>query len=171
MRWAAVMLWGLATCVLLVERLHRTALLRQNERGAQYLGAEPDDHGIHLGQIVDVRGVDVEHRANLTPGEDVPYEPFQGATLTDTFQITEEGDRADTSLIPVNNDRITAQLAVPIKVIVGNPPYSAGQGSANDDNANLRYPSLDARIAATYAARSSATNKDSLYDSYIRAFR
>jgi len=107
------------------------------------------------------------HRPDARP----QYSPFPGATLTDTFQITEDGDRADTSLIPVNNDRIEAQLAAPIKVIVGNPPYSAGQGSANDDNANLRYPTLDARIAATYAARSTATNKNSLYDSYIRAFR
>ena len=97
--------------------------------------------------------------------------PFPGATLTDTFQITEDGDRADNSLIPVNNERIEAQLRTPIKVIVGNPPYSAGQSSANDDNANLRYPTLDGRIADTYAALSTATNKNSLYDSYIRAFR
>src|SRR5690606_9779041 len=33
------------------------------------------------------------------------------------------------------------------------------------------YPKLDGRIAATYAAHSTATNKNSLYDSYIRAFR
>jgi predicted helicase len=99
------------------------------------------------------------------------YTPFPGATLTDTFQITEDGDRADTSLIPINNDRIEAQLAAPIKVIVGNPPYSAGQGSANDDNANLRYPTLDARIAATYASRSMAKSNRTTYDSYIRAFR
>ena len=99
------------------------------------------------------------------------YMPFPGATLTDTFQITEKGDRADTSLIPANNERIERQLAAPIQVIVGNPPYSAGQSSANDDNANLHYPTLDARIAQTYAARSTATNKNSLYDSYIRAFR
>ncbi len=105
------------------------------------------------------------------PESEVAYQPFAGATLTDTFQITEEGDKADTSLIPVNNDRIEAQLAAPIKIIVGNPPYSANQGSANDDNANLKYPTLDARIAETYAARSTATNKNSLYDSYIRAFR
>ena len=105
------------------------------------------------------------------PSVDVPYVPFAGATLTDTFQITEDGDRADTSLIPVNNDRIEAQLAAPIKVIVGNPPYSAGQASANDDNANLKYPTLDARIADTYAAESTATLKNSLYDSYVRAFR
>lgn len=106
-----------------------------------------------------------------SPDADTPYVPFPGATLTDSFQITEDGDRADSSLIPVNNDRIEAQLATPIKVIVGNPPYSAGQGSANDDNANLKYPTLDRRIAATYAARSTATLKNSLYDSYIRAFR
>jgi predicted helicase len=113
----------------------------------------------------------IANRSTPPPDDKAQYTPFAGATLTDTFQITEDGDRADTSLIPVNNDRIEAQLAAPIKVIIGNPPYSAGQGSANDDNANLKYPSLDARIAETYAARSSATNKNSLYDSYIRAFR
>nr|WP_244937872.1 type ISP restriction/modification enzyme [Acidipropionibacterium jensenii] len=105
------------------------------------------------------------------PDHPVDYVPFPGATLTDTFQITEDGDRVDTSLIPVNNQRIEAQLAAPIKVIVGNPPYSAGQDSANDNNANLSYPTLDGRIAATYAAQSTATNKNNLYDSYIRAFR
>ncbi|WP_196485325.1 DEAD/DEAH box helicase [Propionibacterium freudenreichii] len=105
------------------------------------------------------------------PGEQVDYVPFPGATLTDSFQITEDGDRVDTSLIPVNNQRIESQLATPIKVIVANPPYSVGQGSANDNNANLRYPSLDQRIADTYAAQSTATLKNSLYDSYVRAFR
>ena len=104
-------------------------------------------------------------------GEDEGYQPFPGATLTDTFQITEDGDRADTSLIPANSERIEKQLATPIRVIVGNPPYSAGQSSANDDNANVKYPTLDGRIAETYAAQSTATNKNSLYDSYIRAFR
>src|SRR5690606_24499233 len=58
-----------------------------------------------------------------------------------------------------------------IRVIVGNPPYSVGQDNANDNNQNLKYPKLDGRIAATYAAHSTATNKNSLYDSYIRAFR
>ncbi|MBM7824699.1 putative helicase [Arcanobacterium pluranimalium] len=52
-----------------------------------------------------------------------------------------------------------------------NPPYSAGQSSANDNNQNLKYPKLDARIEATYAKRSTGTNKNSLYDSYFRALR
>lgn len=42
-----------------------------------------------------------------------------------------------------------------IRVIVGNPPYSAGQGSANDDAANIEYPYLDERISKTYVSRSS----------------
>ena len=54
---------------------------------------------------------------------------------------------------------------------MGNPPYSSGQKKANGNNANLKYPTLDARIAETYAAKSTATNKNSLYDSYLRAFR
>lgn len=51
------------------------------------------------------------------------------------------------------------------------PPYSAGQKNANDNNQNMSYPTLDGKIAATYAARGAATNKNSLYDSYIRSFR
>ncbi|WP_373280754.1 type ISP restriction/modification enzyme [Mycobacterium celatum] len=35
----------------------------------------------------------------------------------------------------------------------------------------MKYPTLDSRIEQTYAKRSTATNKNSLYDSYIRAFR
>jgi predicted helicase len=99
------------------------------------------------------------------------YTPFDGIVLTDTFQISEAGDQSDTSLFPANNTRIEAQLATPIQVIVGNPPYSVGQTSANDNNANNGYPTLDGRIAVTYAARSIRTNKNSLYDSYIRAIR
>lgn len=99
------------------------------------------------------------------------YQPFDGIVLTDTFQISEHGDRADTSLFPRNNARIEAQLTTPIEVIVGNPPYSGGQKSANDNNANIKYSTLDAKIEQTYAKRSTATNKNNLYNSYIRAIR
>ena len=68
-------------------------------------------------------------------------------------------------VFPINNERATKQKALDIRVIFGNPPYSAGQESANDNNANLKYPKLDASIAATYAKRSTATLKNSLYDS------
>ena len=99
------------------------------------------------------------------------YVPFEGIALADTFQIHEEGDILDLTVFKNNNERIVRQKEAPINVIVGNPPYSVGQTSANDNNANLKYPTLDARIAETFAANSTATNKNSLYDSYLRAFR
>jgi predicted helicase len=99
------------------------------------------------------------------------YKPFPGIVLADTFQISEQDDSLDLEVFAANNERITEQLDTKVSVIVGNPPYSVGQASANDLNANTKYPTLDGRIEATYAARSTATNKNSLYDSYIRAFR
>lgn len=99
------------------------------------------------------------------------YVPFEGGVLTDTFQMHEDGDTIDARVFSENTERILRQMETPIDVIVGNPPYSAGQKNANDNNQNMSYPTLDAKIAATYAARGSATNKNSLYDQYIRAFR
>ncbi|OWN00717.1 damage-inducible protein [Corynebacterium diphtheriae bv. mitis] len=110
--------------------------------------------------------------AALRDGKPAPeYVPFNNIALADTFQIHEEGDVADLFMFKDNNATIDHQMKAPINVVIGNPPYSAGQTSANDLNANLKYPSLDARIAETYAAKSTATNKNSLYDSYLRAFR
>ncbi|ORX01316.1 DEAD/DEAH box helicase [Mycolicibacillus trivialis] len=108
--------------------------------------------------------------AGKTAGVD-DYEPFSGIVLADTFQISEAGDSMDRIMFPHNNARIEAQLETPINVIVGNPPYSVGQTSGNDFNANVKYPTLDGRIEDTYAKRSTAQLKNSLYDSYIRAFR
>jgi predicted helicase len=100
------------------------------------------------------------------------YEPFPGIVLTDTFQSAEDDDTFDDDgVFGDNNERVKKQNQLDIRVIVGNPPYSSGQDSANDNNQNLKYPFLDKRIADTYAARSSAQNKNSLYDSYIRAIR
>ncbi|GAB3283355.1 DEAD/DEAH box helicase [Sinomonas notoginsengisoli] len=99
------------------------------------------------------------------------YVPFDGIVLTDTFQSSEHGDTFDERVFTANNDRVVAQNALDIRVILGNPPYSVGQTSGNDNNANLKYPHLDASIRDTYAALSTATNKNSLYDSYIRAIR
>lgn len=103
--------------------------------------------------------------------ENAPYEPFEGILLTDTFQMYEQERDMIANLLPDNSERRTRQKALDIRVIVGNPPYSAGQASANDNAANIAYSQLDSRIRDTYAAHSTATLKNSLYDSYIRAFR
>ena len=115
----------------------------------------------------------VYHQVRAEQGADEGYVEFPGMTLTDTFQL-HEGDGTiteDFEGLAANNERAKAEKDSAITVIVMNPPYSAGQKDENDNNKNLAYPRLDERIAATYAARSTATLKNSLYDSYFRALR
>ena len=115
----------------------------------------------------------VYHQVRTEQGVDEGYVEFPGMTLTDTFQL-HEGDGTiteDFEGLAANNERAKTEKDSAITVIVMNPPYSAGQNSANDNNQNLAYPRLDERIAATYAAHSSGTSKTKLYDSYFRALR
>jgi predicted helicase len=129
-------------------------------------------HEIHANEIVllayYIAAINIEAVYHALVGG--KYEPFQGICLTDTFQLYEKGDMIS-DLLTNNSDRRKRQKALDIRVIVGNPPYSAGQESENDNNKNIGYPSLDQRIRETYAEFSSATLKNALYDSYIRAIR
>lgn len=135
-------------------------------------------HELHANEILllayYIAAVNIEaayHQLATESGTTDSYEPFDGIVLTDTFQLTEEGDQAFPELLAKNSERLERQKQLDIRVIIGNPPYSAGQDSANDNNQNQKYPALDARIESTYAKRSTATLKNSLYDSYIRAIR
>jgi predicted helicase len=92
------------------------------------------------------------------------YEPYPGLCLTDTFQLYEKEDLVDALLVQ-NSARRKRQKSLDIRVIIGNPPYSEGQASANDNNQNVAYPHLDARITQTYVAKSSATLSKSMYNS------
>ncbi|SDP29140.1 Predicted helicase [Sulfitobacter litoralis] len=104
-------------------------------------------------------------------GEDMPYAPFDGIVLTDTFQLYEQDKDMIADLLPDNSERRTAQKERDIRVIVGNPPYSGGQRDENDDAANIDYFNLDEKIHQTYAAKSRARLKTSLKNSYIRSIR
>ena len=127
---------------------------------------------IHANEIVllayYIAAINIEAVYHGLQGGD--YVPFEGICLTDTFQMYESDDLIS-HYMPDNSERRKRQKATDIRVIVGNPPYSSGQNNANDNNANVAYPTLDGRIRDTYAAKSSATNKNALYDSYIRAIR
>ena len=99
------------------------------------------------------------------------YVPFNGMVLTDTFQLSESSHHLNLPAFRANSERAERELEQDIRVIVMNPPYSAGQKKANDNNQNEKYPHLDARLKSTYVSHSSATRKGSLYDSYVRAIR
>lgn len=105
--------------------------------------------------------------------ENEEYNSFEGICLTDTFQLGEDASEENmfSEQFPTNSKRVIAQKKKPITVIIGNPPYSVGQKSANDNAQNQTYPTLNGRIESTYVAESNANNKNSVYDSYIKAFR
>ncbi|WP_208439049.1 type ISP restriction/modification enzyme, partial [Bartonella vinsonii] len=98
------------------------------------------------------------------------YIPFKHIGLTDTFQMLEEKNLLQ-ELFKENSEYLEHQKKLNIEVIFGNPPYSVGQKSENDNAKNISYPLLDKRISETYTAQSKAINMRNLYDSYIRAIR
>lgn len=99
------------------------------------------------------------------------YKPFDGLVLTDTFQMFESKDVMDDLVFLENNAKVSKQKNTDIKVVIGNPPYSAGQNQANEGNQNMKYPDLDESIRNSYAKLSTSKTRTSVYDSYFRAFR
>lgn len=121
------------------------------------------------------------HDATPDPNDGVGktnYTPFDGIVLTDTFQLSEtkDGEIQYEEMLKKNSDRVEKQRKAPIRIIIGNPPYSVGQKSKNDIAQNQVYTKLDAKIASTYIKESKqadASNslKKFYYDPYIKAFR
>ena len=97
------------------------------------------------------------------------YLPFEGIALADTFELLEQ-DQGEL-FTRENTERVKRQKAADMFVVIGNPPYNAWQVNDSDNNRNRKYPTMDARIADTYAADSKATLKNALYDPYIKAIR
>lgn len=124
---------------------------------------------LHANEIVllsyYIAAVNIENVFHDRAGRKERYAPFPGIVLADTFRMRQvkPSDLLDDGAFAENSERILAQNSAPISVIVGNPPYVVAKGEA--------YPALEKRVEETYVANSSATNKNSLYDSYIKAFR
>lgn len=153
-----------------VTRLIQSGLIDKKNLAHKY------KNEIHANEIVllayYIAAVNIENAYHDAMGE-TDYSAFEGICLTDTFQLgeTDEGEKLFSEMFPQNSARVQRQKKAPIKVIMGNPPYSIGQRSANDNEQNQSYPLLDGKIAKTYAQQSSAGLNKSLYDAYIKAFR
>lgn len=159
-----------------ITRLLQTGLIKQEDLYRKYTKE------LHANEIVllayYIAAVNIEnafHDATEDPEDGIgkeKYIPFDGIVLTDTFQLGEsDSDVLFSEMFPENSKRLEEQRKGPIRVIMGNPPYSIGQKSANDNAQNQSYDRLDSRIANTYAALSNAGLNKSLYDAYIKAFR
>src|SRR5690606_24346167 len=76
-----------------------------------------------------IAAINIEETFKDISNED--YTPYPGIVLTDTFESTEHQPTMDDSIFLNNNERLQKQQETPVTVIMGNPPYSAKQGSTN----------------------------------------
>ncbi|MEN9304604.1 MAG: hypothetical protein RL264_3033 [Bacteroidota bacterium] len=140
-------------------------------------------HELHANEIVllayYIAAINIEnayHDATPDPDDGLGkanYTPFDGIVLTDTFQLSEttEGEIQYEEMLKKNSDRVERQKKAPLRIIMGNPPYSRGQENANDNAQNQTYPKLQNRILNTYAVGNESSLSRDLYNSYIKAFR
>ena len=132
-------------------------------------------HELHANEIVllsyYIAAINIEAVFDEVNGPDRGYVPFDGIVLTDTFESTERQDSFMDDLFGENNERLKKQQEVPITAIISNPPYSAGQKNANDDNQNVHYLKLEDEIRKLYVAKNNVHNVNSIYDSYVKAIR
>lgn len=132
---------------------------------------------LHANEIVllayYIASINIENAYHDAIGSQDGYKPFNGICLTDTFQLgeTNEADELFSDMLPQNSERVMKQKTLPVRVIIGNPPYSIGQEDANDNAQNQHYLKLETKIENTYVVRSTARLHKGLYDSYIKAFR
>ncbi len=102
---------------------------------------------------------------------------FKNIALTDSLDIYEE--KNDKGVFDFfkdleENKEIKDTIADKnIRVIIGNPPYSAGAKSENDNNQNLSHPKLEKRVYEKYGknstAKSGKTTRDTLIQSIYMA--
>lgn len=158
-----------------IVRMIQSGLIRKEALARKYR------EELHANEIVllayYIASVNIENAYHDAMGEEAGrYTPFSGICLTDTFQLYEDenGDVQQlkfSDTFPSNSDRLITQAKTPMQIVIGNPPYSKSQTSANDDAANEHYPNLEKRIADTYAIEVKSNSKNSLYDSYVKSFR
>jgi predicted helicase len=117
-----------------------------------------------------VAAMNIEHEFFEAVGK---YEPFEGICLVDTFETAEksQSDFEKALFNEANAARVERQKKAPVKVIIANPPYNAGQLNENDNNKNRKYPEIDRRVSVTYGHDSEATLLRKLSDPYVKAVR
>src|SRR5574344_763518 len=153
-----------------ITRLLQGGYIKQEDLKRKY------EEEIHANEIVllayYIASINIENAYHdLINAQESEYQNFEGICLTDTFQLGEDDKLELDEIFPKNSKRVLAQKKCPLTVIIGNPPYSEGQKSENDDAKNQKYNCLDIKISNTYVANSKAKLNKGAYNSYIRAFR
>ncbi|WQX42732.1 DEAD/DEAH box helicase [Helicobacter pylori] len=100
---------------------------------------------------------------------------FKNIALTDSLDYLEEkndkGVFAFFEDLKENKDIKDTLADQNIRVIIGNPPYSAGAKSENDNNQNLSHPKLEKLVYETYGKNSTAKVGNTTRDTLIQSIR
>ncbi|MGL2593683.1 type ISP restriction/modification enzyme [Helicobacter pylori] len=100
---------------------------------------------------------------------------FKNIALTDSLDYLEE--KNDKGVFPLfedlkeNQEIKNTMKKQDIRVIIGNPPYSSGAKSENDNNQNLKHPKLEKRVYDTYGKNSTAKAGKTTRDTLIQSIR
>ncbi|WP_373454394.1 DEAD/DEAH box helicase family protein [Helicobacter pylori] len=98
---------------------------------------------------------------------------FKNIALTDSLDYLEE--KTNKGALPLyedlkeNKDIKDTLAGQNIRVIIGNPPYSAGAKSENDNNQNLSHPKLEKLVYEKYGKNSTAKAGNTPHE--IRSFK
>jgi len=130
------------------------------------------EHELHCNEVMllpyYIASMNIEHAYYERVAE---YKPFPGICLVDTFELAEAEQASLGFMNEENAQRVKRQKDSPIFVILGNPPYNAGQVDETDNNKNRKYTVIDKRVSETFGRGSSATLLRKLQDPYIKAIR
>ncbi len=100
---------------------------------------------------------------------------FKNIALTDSLDYLEEkNDKGVFKFfedLKENKDIKDTLADQNIRVIIGNPPYSAGAKSENDNNQNLSHPKLEKWVTETYGKNSTAKVGKATRDTLIQSIR
>ncbi len=100
---------------------------------------------------------------------------FKNIALTDSLDYLEEksakGVFAFFEDLKENKDIKDTLAGQNIRVIIGNPPYSSGAKSENDNNQNLKHPKLEKWVYETYGKNSTAKTGKTTRDTLIQSIR
>ncbi len=118
---------------------------------------------INITQVAQNRDSSLKNFKNIALTDSLDfYEEKNDKGVFDFFKDLEENKEIKDTIEKQN-----------IRVIIGNPPYSAGAKSQNDNNQNLSHPKLEKRVCEKYGqistAKAGATTRDTLIQSIYMA--
>ena len=140
-----------------ITRLLQSGLIKSEDLPRKYAGEIHANEINLLAYYIAAINIEAVYDDLVKPGE---YEPFEGIVLTDTFQAYESSAPQDDIWFPENNQRIARQKQLDIRVVIGNPPWSA--------TGNRAYQTIDEQISELYRSK---RKKNALRDPYVRAIR